>query len=399
MIFSSLRNRNYALFVSSDFLGSIGQFVREVAVYWYVYEITSSAIVLGVLGLCESVPRLTLALFAGALADRYNRVRILQLIQFLSAIPVFIMSLLYYLGTLEVWHIIVLEVLVSVAKSASPSATQSLIHELVPEKQIMNAVALSSAAFNAARVVGPSLGGTLILWIGVGGCFLLDGIVLLIAGLELLLIRHSGPTLDSANQNFMSEIKAGLHYIRHAPTILAIMGIAYTMTILVGTYQRFLPVFAKHVFQVGPEGLGLLMSAPGVGAMLTLLVLAGRGEKGDTRKLVWVMGILSSATMIFFCMSRNLLIGLIFLALIGASQIGFRTTARVVIQYDVPVELLGRVTSVFGIDRGLQSLGSVLLGALTAAFGAALGLGTAAVVSLLVTLVLYFFLKPPRGAA
>ncbi len=373
--------------------------MRDVAVSWYVYDVTSSAWVLGILGFCEAAPRLTLALFAGALTDRYNAVRIFALIQFLSAVPVCIMVLLYYCGVLAVWHLIALEVLVSVMKSASPPATQSLIRELAPENQIMNAVALSSFGFNGARVLGPSMGGILILWLGIGGCFVLDAIVLVLAGIEMLFVRRPAQKVGNVRPDFIAEIKEGLRYIGGAPTILAILGVAYTTSILVGAYQRFLPVFAKDILQVGPEGLGLLVSAPGVGAVVTLLVLAGRAEGEDTRKLLWVTAILNSLAIVFFCMAPNLWFGLALLSLVGAGQVAFRTVARVVIQYDVPGELLGRVTSVFAIERGLNSLGSVVLGAFIAAFGAALGLALAATTSLALTLGFFYRLLKPRRAA
>ena len=317
--------------------------------------------------------------------------------QFLSAVPVCVMVLLYYLGVLEIWHLIVLEVAVSAVKSASPSATQSLIRELAPENHIMNAVSLSSMGFNAARIVGPSLGGLMVVWLGVGGCFLLDALVLVIAGCEMLFIRRPRQKTAQARQDFMLEIKAGLHYIAHAPTILAILGVAYSGSILVGTYQRFLPVFARDVLDVGPQGLGYMVSAPGIGAILTLLVLAGRAEKGETRVLLWATGILGPLAIVFFCMAPSLWLGLLLLSLIGAGQVGFRTLARVVIQYDVPSELLGRVTSVFAIERGLNSVGSVVLGGFIAAFGAAFGLGLAAALSLALTLAFFYrFFSPGR---
>jgi predicted MFS family arabinose efflux permease len=341
------------------------------------------------------VPRLTLVLFAGALTDRYDRVRIMVLIHLLSALPVFVMVILYYSGLLAVWHIIVLEVIVSIVKSASPSATQSLIRELVPESQIMNAVALSSAAFNGARVLGPSLGGLLILWIGVGGCFFFDGIALVVAGLQMLLIRRRGQRLDVGKQNLLDEIRAGVRYIGNTPTIIALLGVAYTMSVCVGTYQRFLPIFAKDILQVGPEGLGLMISAPGAGAMVAVLILAGRGDRWDAKNLLWLTAILSPLFLVFFCFAPDLPSALFFLALVGAGQIAFRTLGRVLIQYEVPVELLGRVTSVFVIERGLNSVGAVILGGLTTAFGAALGLAFAAAISLAATLVFsYRFLRP-----
>jgi hypothetical protein len=139
-----------------------------------------------------------------------------------------------------------------------------------------------------------------------------------------------------------------------------------------------------------------MVSAPGVGAIVTLLLLAGGEERGDRKKLLWGTALLSPLAVIFFCMARSLWTGLLLLGLVGAGQVGFRTVARVVIQYDVPAELLGRVISVFSIERGLNSLGSVVLGAFIAVLGAGLGLASAGALALGIMFTLYAYLKPRR---
>ena len=180
-VFRSLRHKNYALFWSSDLIASIGQFVREVALYWLAYEITGSALALGILGFCESAPRLLLGAMGGITVDRYDRLRLLTGIQFLCCLPVFGMVALYFMGILEFWHMAALETLLSVIRSMNPTAGQSMLRDLVAELELMSAVSLYSIGFNFARIVGPSIGGVLILWIGVGGCLVFYGATLLIS--------------------------------------------------------------------------------------------------------------------------------------------------------------------------------------------------------------------------
>jgi len=146
---------------------------------------------LGILALCEATPRLVLSVLGGVIVDRYDRLRLLTVIQFLCAVPVFAMVVLYFLGVLRFWHIAVLETLLSIIRSMNPTASQSLLQDLVPQDELMNTVALYSLGFNFARIVGPSLGGVLVLWIGVGGCLIFYGVALLISGFELLPIRLS----------------------------------------------------------------------------------------------------------------------------------------------------------------------------------------------------------------
>src|SRR4030095_8084351 len=273
-IFYSLRYRDYAIFWSMDLLGSIGHFVQEVALYWIAYEITGSAMALGILGLCGALPRLIFGALGGVLVDRYDRKRLLVLIQFFSALPAFIFLALYAFGTLEFWHLLALEILFGSIRAINPSAAQSILSELVPREDLMNAVSLYTVGFNIARIAGPSLGGVLILWIGVAGCCAAFAVTRLPSGVGMLFIHPNVDQTVKREQNFLLEFKEGFHYVWHAPVILSSIVAAYTFAVFIVTYQSFLPVFAKEVLQVGPEGLGMLMAAPGLGGIASLSFLA-----------------------------------------------------------------------------------------------------------------------------
>jgi predicted MFS family arabinose efflux permease len=270
---------------------------------------------------------------------------------------------------------------------------------LVSADELMNAVSLYTMGFNFARVVGPSLGGVLILWIGVTGCFLIYGVALILSALGLLMIRL--PPTDSTRkgeQNLLREAQEGFQYVWHAPAILSSIGAAYILSIFVGTYQRFLPVFAKEVLSVGPRGLGFLMGAPGLGAVVSLLFLAAAGERWKKETLLWITATLTSLFLILFCLSQSFLLSLGLLALVGGGQIAFRTISRVTIQMEVPRDLLGRVISVFNLDQGMRSIGSMVIGLFATLFGAALGLALTSVISLALTSTLfYYFLGPHRN--
>lgn len=398
--FRSLRHRDYFLFWSCDLLASVGRFVREVALYWIAYEITGSPMALGVLSLCEAAPRLVLGPFGGALVDRYDRRRLLVLIQFASALPVFTFIALYLAGVLEFWHLLALEIVFGAIRSPTPSASQSLLRDLVPSGDLMNAVALYTLGFNVARVLGPSLGGVSILWIGVGGCFLVNGVSLVLSGLGMLFIkvaRFEANEASRGERNLLGEIREGIQYSWGAPAILASVAAAYTLSMFVSTYQRFLPVFAKEVLDVGPGGLGLLMAAPGVGAIVAVTFLAAIGEKWKKESLLWVTATVTPLFLVLFCMSRGFFLSVVLLAWVGGGQISFRTVSRLIIQIEVPHSLLGRVMSIFNLDQGMRSIGSLVIGAFASAFGAALGLGLTSLISLAVTIPLFYrLLRPGR---
>lgn len=368
----------------------MGALIRDVALYWLVYELTGSAISLALLGLCEATPRLILAPFLGVLVDRYDRLRLLILVHFLALIPLSGLVFFHFAGRLEFWHILALETLYSVIKGINPSASQSLIRELVPRDEIMNAVALFSVAFNIARVVGPSVGGILIIWIGAGGCFLVHTGALLISSWGLLLIRLPKRGWGEGGKNFLREVKEGFRYIAHEPVIFTGIGAAYILAVFVTTYQRFLPIFAKEILEVGPGGFGVLMAAPGIGAILSLTFIASMSDEWKKEVMLWVLVTVPPTFLILFCMSGSFPLSVALLATVGAGQAGYRTMTRIVIQTRVPHGFLGRVISVFQMDQGMRSVGSMVMGTLATFFGVSLGLILSAFVSLTLNSVLYF---------
>jgi predicted MFS family arabinose efflux permease len=371
-------------------LGSVGHFVQEVALFWITYEITGSAMALGVLGLCSAAPRLILGALSGVLVDRYDRKFLLILVQFCSAIPIAIFLAIYAFSALAFWHLLVLEILFGSIRAINPSAAQSILAELVPREDVMNAVSLYTVGFNIARIAGPSLGGVLILWIGAGGCYAAFAATLLLSGAGMLLIHTNKEQSIKHEQNFLREFKEGFHYVWHEPLILSSVAAAYTFAVFIVTYQSFLPVFAKEVLQVGPEGLGILMAAPGLGGIASLSLLASVGERWNRATLLWVMTTTTPIFLILFCLSPIFWLSVVFLALVGAGQVCFRTISRVIIQMEAPRNLMGRVMSVFNLDQGMRSIGSIVLGAAATLFGASFGIALTAAASLTITTMLFY---------
>ncbi|MBM4262375.1 MAG: MFS transporter [Deltaproteobacteria bacterium] len=395
-ILHSLRYRDYALFWSTDLLSSIGHFVQEVALFWITYEITHSAMALGILGLCGTLPRLLLGAFSGVFVDRYDRKLLLILVQFVSAIPIAIFLVVYFFGTLQFWHLLVLEVVFGSIRAINPSAAQSILSELVPRDDLMNAVSLYTFGFNIARIVGPSLGGVAIIWIGIGGCFAAFAITLLLSGVGMLFIHPNRAQNEKRQQGFVREFKEGFDYVWGTPVILSSVIAAYTFAVFIVTYQSFLPVFAKEILKVGPDGLGLLMAAPGIGALASLSFLASVGERWNKAMLLWITTTTTPIFLILFCLSPTFWLSVALLALVGAGQVCFRTISRVIIQIEAPRTLMGRVMSVFNLDQGMRSVGSMVLGAAATWFGASLGLALAAGASLIVTTTIFYRLLGRR---
>jgi MFS family permease len=377
--------------------GSVGHFVQEVALFWVAYEITGSAMALGILGLSSAAPRLIFGALSGVLVDRYQRKSLLIMVQFGSALPQLIFLPLYYFGLLTFWHLLALEILSGAIRAINPSAAQSILGELVPREELLNAVSLYTVGFNLARIVGPSLGGVLVLWIGVGGCYAAFAASLLISGAGMTCMRVNELPATRSDKGFLHEFQNGFRYVWHSPVILTSVMAAYTFAVFIVTYQNFLPVFAKEILDVGPEGLGIMLAAPGIGGIASLTFLASVGERWDRAMVLWFMTTVTPIFLILFCASPIFLLSVLLLALVGAGQVTFRTVSRVIIQIEAPRELMGRVMSVFNLDQGMRAVGSVVMGASATLFGAPIGLAITAVISLMITTAFFYRLFVRRA--
>lgn len=327
------------------------------------------------LSLFEAAPRLILGPFVGVVVDRYDRLKLVIWTQGLCSIPVFGLTILYFLDALQFWEILALEALYTAIRSVTPSASQSLIRDFVPADTLLSAVSVYSLGFNMARVAGPSLGGIFLVWVGAGGCFLIHAVSLLIS--VVLMIRVTPPAVvrRGSQNDFLAEFTEGLTYAWRQPFIRSSIGAAWAIGVFIGTYPRFLPVFAKNVLEVGPEGLGYLMAAPGIGAVIALTVFSGWGERWNKERFTVVLALLAPLLLVFFCFSRSFVASALLLGLVGAAHVSFRTFVRLIIQMEVPRELMGRVMAVLLMDNGLRALGSVVIGASVGFLGAAVGLG------------------------
>jgi predicted MFS family arabinose efflux permease len=215
----------------------------------------------------------------------------------------------------------------------------------------------------------------------------------------LLPIRLPKVASPRAGSHWLQEVKEGFNYIGTAPLVLASILTAYGLSIFVGTYQRFLPMFAKDILRVGPDGLGLLMAASGVGAILSLLFLDAAGRRWRQDTLLWFSASATPLVLILFCVSRNLWLSVLLMGLLGSAQVLFRTVSRLVIQVEAPRELLGRVMSIFLMDQGLRSVGSMVMGAFATVFGPALGLSFCSIVSMALTAVTFYKVLMKRTLA
>lgn len=349
-------------------VSSSGDFMQNVAQSWLVWELTRSPVALGVVAFFDTLPRLLVGAVGGAIADRFDRRRVLMITQSLAMIQAIVYWLAVQFKFIQFWHIAVLAFFLGVVNTINQTSRQSLVNSLVPKDELLNAIGLQSSVFNFSKILGPTAGGLIIAWIGIADCFLVNAITF-VALLFNLYLMDLPPWEAPAAQSIWADVKEGFIYLRGNRRLLYIVGLSYVVATFGAPYNRFLPMFATNILHVGPSGFGLLMSAPGLGATIAALCLASVSKLRVGTRSISSSALGFALAITFFAFSHQFVLSLVFLVLVGFCQIAARALTNTVIQTDTPSHLLGRVLSLFFMDRGLWSLGSVVIGAAAAVIG------------------------------
>ena len=273
----ALRHRNLRLFFTGQGISLVGTWMQQVAIGWLVYRLTDSALLLGVIGFGGRFPAFLMAPFAGALADRWDRYRMVMAAQICAMLQAVALAVLVLSGSVAVWHLVLLSVVSGLINGVDVPARQSLLVQLVDgTDDLPNAIALNSSMFNAARLVGPAVAGVLIGLVGEGWVFALNAasyIAVLGALAAVRLPRGAG----TATGPVLRNIQEGFSYAFGFPPIRDLILLLGLVSLVGIPYTVLFPIFARDVLGGGAGTLGLLTSAAGLGALAGALVLASRG--------------------------------------------------------------------------------------------------------------------------
>lgn len=364
-IFRSLRYRNYRLFFMGQSISLIGTWMQRIALPWLVYSMTNSVFLLGLVGFASQIPTFVLAPFAGVLIDRWNRYTILIVTQILAMIQSFILAILFFNHSIEVWHIILLSIFLGLINAFDMPARQSFVVDLIEKREDLgNAIALNSSMFNSARLIGPSIAGVLIALAGEGVCFLVNGVsyIFVIAFLFMMKIRRD--TVKVQHSDVLKGIKEGFNYtfgfmpIRYVILLLALvslMGMPYTV---------LMPVFAKNILHGGPHTFGFLMGASGIGALTGAIYMASRKSVLGLGKIVPFFAAFFGLGLILFSLSHFFMLSVILMAITGFGMIMQMTSSNTILQTIVDDDKRGRVMSFYTMAfMGTAPFGSLMAGA------------------------------------
>ena len=366
----SLRHRNFRLLFWGTSLSHVGDFIQAMAQSWLVWTMTQSPFLLGVIGFCQALPRLLLGAVGGAIIDRLDRRRLLVSTQVLAMAQAFCFWALVYFELIQFWHVTILVLFLGMVNTLNQTARHSLINNLVPREDLMNAIALNSSLANLAKIIGPSLGGVLISMIGVAGCLFVNALSFL-AIIATLLVMEFPAIKGRSNEEvpFWQEVGEGYRFLTQERRLRAIILLTYGVALVGTPYARFLPVIATDVLHAGATTFGLLLAAPGIGAVISGLGIASYGRVRRRTHFVAMSVYAFSCALIMFSFSRSLPLSMLSLVLVGASNIAFRAVANSLVQMETPPELLGRMLSLFFMDKGLWSFGTLFIGAVAHLIG------------------------------
>ena len=367
----AFRHRNYRLFFAGQLTSLVGTWMQTVAQSWLVYRLTGSATLLGLVGFASQFPIFLLAPVAGAVADTYPRRRTMIVIQTLMMLLAFPLAALTLTNRIQVWHIMVLAVLLGFVNAFDIPVRQSFVAEMVGREDLINAIALNSSMMNGARIIGPAVAGILVAVVGEGWCFLLNGLSYFAVIIGLLFIT-AGNTPPSEDQGSRTEaILEGFRFVLHTQPVRALLLLLGVVSLMGMPYSVLMPIFADEILKGGAKGLGLLMGFSGVGALLGAVVLAGRqGVRGLGK---WVMIACASfgASLILFSLSRNFWLSTFLLVPVGFSMMVNLASSNTLIQSMVPDRLRGRVMAVYSMMFvGMAPFGALLAGVLANIAGA-----------------------------
>jgi MFS family permease len=385
----ALEHRDFRLFWSGQLVSAVGTWMQSVAQAWLVLELTGSPLKLGLIAALQFVPMLLFAVVAGAIADRLPKRRLVIASQTVLGAQAVALAALVGTGQVRYWHVAVLATVLGVANTMDLPARQSFIVEMVGKADLMNAIALNSAMFNGARVIGPALAGVLIARWGVGLPFLLNGVSFLAVIGALGCVRAEGLPHGRRGRSIGADIGEGLAYAVRTPRIALVLSLLLVVSVFLLNYNVLVPLLAREVLRQEARGFGLLMATLGAGAVGGAITLATLGRGRPPLAALVIPAVVLAAATATLAVVRDVTLAATLLFIMGFSGILFMAGANTTLQVTAPDELRGRMMSLYAtVFVGVSPIGALSLGSVIEAFGvpagclAAGGLGLASVLGL-----------------
>ena len=366
----ALANRDFRLFSAGQLVSLIGTWMQSVAQSWLVLELTNSPFRLGLVGTIQFLPMLLLSPLAGVLADRVSKRRLLITTQSVMAVQALGLALLVWLGHVQYWHVLIMAAIYGLANTLDIPARQAFVAEMVGKESLVSAIALNSALFNGARVVGPAAAGLAIARWGTATAFAVNAISFVAVIAALIAMHTEGAPRRTGGRRMRSEIAEGVTYALHTPRILLVLFLVLFVSVFLFNYNVTIPLYARQGLNQDAHGFGLLMAALGLGAVAGALALAMMGGGRPAIRTLLAPALLLGLATALLALVTSFGLAAALLVVVGFTGIFVMAGANTSHQLTVPDDLRGRIMSLhMMVFAGMSPFGAFMVGALAERFG------------------------------
>lgn len=362
----ALQHRDFRLFASGQMISLVGTWMQMIAQSWLIYRLTGSATALGLATFFGQVPLLVLAPFGGLVADRIESKRLLLTTQTISMLLSAVLGTLTLLHLVHLWHVVLAAFLLGTVNAFDNPGRQVFVAEAVPAPDLMNGIALNSSMVNSARILGPSVAGVLVSFLGEGWCFILNAVSYLAVIAALAMMSRRPKTHHPGTASPLAQLKEGFAFAGSCLPIRRLLGILGLLSLMGTTYSVLMPIFADRILHGGPKALGLLMGTSGVGALAGAVSLAVRKHPKGLSSWVAGSSLLFGGSLLAFCFSRSLALSALLLVPVGYGFMVLMASTNTLLQMMVPDAFRGRVMSIHTVMfLGMAPLGGLLISGLS----------------------------------
>ncbi|MCL5026231.1 MAG: MFS transporter [Chloroflexi bacterium] len=374
-VFGALQHYNYRLYWTGLLVSVIGWQVQNLALGWLVLRLTDSPFWLGMVAFASAVPTIALSLLGGVVADRVDKRRLLMLTQMSAATLATLLATLTATDVVGLLAILGIAVAAGIVVAFDQPARLALVPYLVSRGDLMNAIALTSAAWQVSRIIGPAIAGILVGLAGEALCFYITAVGFTVLALAFYSLKLDPTSKDVHTGGMWTDLAQGTRYVKDNPLFATLIITTLLNSVFGMSYFYMMPVFARDVLQVGSTGLGFLVGASGLGALLGTLVTA---SLGSFRRRGWLLlggAAAFGIALVLFAASGSYALSLGLLGAAGLFNSLYMTTANTILQSRVPDVLRGRVMSIYSLTWSMMPLGGMVSGTIATFAGAPLAVG------------------------
>jgi MFS family permease len=360
----------YRTYWAGQGINSVGRWMYRTSIGWLTWQLTESTSWLGIVAFADAIPLVAFTLVAGAITDQFGYFRIMRAVSLTATVLAAIFAALIVFGHITIWWVLALTLLLGSCEAITYPARVSVVNVLVPRADLAPAIALGSTTFNGARIIGPGIAGALILALGEGPVIGISAATYLIFSITLLMIHPEEPPRPNKRLDVIGDTIAGFKYLRTEPGVGFLLVLVGALGLFVRPFIDQLPGYSAQIFHRGPDGLAILLSAIGIGAMCAGFWVAQRGRIAGLTSLVTFSAMAMGASVMLFCVFDYVWVAAAFLALAGFFMLCSNVCSQTLIQNAIDPRMRGRVIGLFiVISWGLPALGTLTMGWVASVLG------------------------------